>query len=307
MEEILRLFPTPIKEKLTKQMENRWQDLLEIRLRMFKPIELNFTHQVEWLTESIDDADRNYILNQLSEHSLYRYEEELREGYITIEGGHRVGLAGKVTLADNRVKGLKFITSFNIRIAHEKIGVATGIVRYLNENADYLHTLIVGAPQSGKTTVLRDIARLMGNGIENVPAKKVAIIDERSEIAASKNGIPQFDVGMRTDVMDACPKSSGMMMMLRSMSPEVILVDEIGKEIDVQALLDVFHAGVTIVCTAHGSSIEEVKKRRSLKHLFHEDIFKRYVFLSFQQAKGFQYEIYDEHGNRLMKMLEKER
>lgn len=300
MEEILRLFPSHIKTSLAKQVNKRWHTLLEIRLRLYKPIELNFADHIEWMEHVvISSDDRDYILNQLSEHSLYRYETELKEGYITIEGGHRVGLAGKVTTVNNEMKGLQFITSFNIRIAQQIIGVASSLIRYLFENENYLHTVIVGAPQSGKTTILRDIARLMSNGSETIPPKKVAIIDERSEIAASKNGIPQFDIGKRTDVMDACPKSIGMMMMIRSMSPEVILVDEIGKEIDVQSLLDVFHAGVTIICTVHGSSIHDVKKRQSLRNLFKDNIFKRFIFLSFDRKTGFHYEVFNQDGKRL--------
>lgn len=300
MEEILRLFPLHIKKELANRINKRWYNLQEIRLRLYKPIELNFANQVEFIEQLfITNEDRNYILNQLSEHSLYRYETELKEGYITIEGGHRVGLAGRVATNHNDVKGLQFITSFNIRIAQQKIGVASSLIEYLYENDSYLHTIIVGAPQAGKTTVLRDIARLMSNGVKNIPPKKIAIIDERSEIAASKNGVPQFDIGIRTDVMDACPKSIGMMMMIRSMSPEIILVDEIGKDADVQALLDVFHAGATIVCTAHGSSISDVKKRNSLRVLFQENIIKRFVFLAFTTHLGFQFTVYNDKGEKL--------
>ena len=296
MEKIIRLFPPTIKQQLERKLIANWHALLEIRLRIGKRIELNFIRQTEWIDELIfTENDRNYVLNQLSEHSLYRFETELREGFITIKGGHRVGLAGKVTALQHDVKGLQFITSFNIRIAQQMDGVAHSVIRHLYRYNQYLHTLIIGAPQSGKTTLLRDLCRLIGNGTSFVPAKKVAIIDERSEIAASKDGIPQFNVGYRTDVMDSCPKSVGMMMMIRSMSPDVIIVDEIGSKDDVRALLDVFHAGVTVICTVHGSSLAEVQKRLSIRQLFQDTIFKRYIVLSYDKTTGFTYDIFDEY------------
>lgn len=300
MNEILRLFPRQLRHKINDRVHSKWHELQEIRLRLDKPIELSFFDRVEWIEDIKFTSDEgNYVLNQLSEHSLYRMETELKEGFITVAGGHRVGLAGKVTTSNGRVKGLQFITSFNIRIAQQIIGLAHSLIDYMNKQNDYLHTLIIGAPQSGKTTLLRDITRLISRGYGNVSSKKVAVIDERSEIAASKNGIPQFDIGHRTDVLDACPKSDGMMMVIRSMSPDVIVVDEIGKREDVQALLDVFHAGVTIVCTVHGSSLAEVKKRLSLQSLFTQSIFKRYIYLTYDKNEGFTYKVYNEDNGLL--------
>lgn len=295
MNEILRLFPSQLRQKISEKVENKWHELQEIRLRLHKRIELSFFNRVEWI-EGIQftKENRNYVLNQVSEHSLYRMEMELKEGFITVAGGHRVGLTGKVTTNNGRVKGLQFITSFNIRIAQEMIGLSEELIHYLYKNNNYLHTLIIGPPQSGKTTLLRDVTRLISEGNEKIASKKVAIIDERSEIAASKNGIAQFDIGERTDVLDACPKADGMIMLIRSMSPDVIIVDEIGKVEDVQALLDVFHAGVTVVSTVHGSSLTEVKKRLSLQALFTEAIFKRYIFLTYDRQIGFIYDIYNE-------------
>lgn len=307
MNEILRLFPPHVGQVLKECIDHKWYKLQEIRLRLHSPIELNFTDQVKWLYNLSFTTDvRNFLLNQLSEHSLYRLETELQEGFITIAGGHRVGLAGKVTTLGNRVKGLQWITSFNIRIAQQITEIAEPLIDYLYHNNEYTHTLLIGPPQSGKTTLLRDLIRIISTGTVNSRAKKVAVIDERSEIAAAKNGVPQFNIGKRTDVMDACPKDVGMMMMIRSMSPDVIVVDEIGKEEDVRALLDVFHAGVTIICTVHGSTLYDVKKRLSLRPLFSEAMFKRFILLSNHAKEGFTYNVYDEGHQLLATFSERE-
>lgn len=302
MDEILRLLPESISYSIRKRVGSNWHHLQEIRLRLYKPIELSFYNRTEWIKDcKFTTLERNYVLNQLSEHSLYRLETELKEGFITVSGGHRVGLAGKVATEKGRIKGLQLITSFNIRIAQEVIGLAQSVINYMYHQSQPLHTLLVGAPQSGKTTLLRDIARLMSEGTKQTPSKKVVIIDERSEIAACHNGISQFDLGNRIDIIDACPKADGIMMAIRSLSPDIIVVDEIGKQEDVNALLDVFHAGVTIISTVHGSSVTNVQKRHSLRTLFSSIIFERYISLSFDTTKGFTYTVYNEHKDLLVK------
>src|SRR5690625_2221610 len=286
MQEILRLFPKEIKELINMQIGERWTFLLEIRCRLNQPIELVFEKHVEWIKEKIPNEQVCiFIINQLSEYSLYRMEDELREGYITIEGGHRVGLAGKVNTFNGFVKAIQHITFLNIRIAKENIGTALPIIPYLYSK-DYLNTLLIGPPLTGKTTLLRDITRLIASGWGTVQPKKVGVIDERSEIAASIKGVPQHHVGLRTDVMDACPKAEGMMMLIRSMSPNVLIVDEIGSEKDVQSLIEAIHAGVSVISTIHGQSISELKKRPSLQPIFRKNIFKRYIVLEKDTIPG---------------------
>src|SRR5690625_1648943 len=281
MEEIIRLLPERVKDIVVQTIAGRWGQLEEIRLRLYKPIELNFHDGLEWIKDVIFiEKDSNYVLNQLSDHSLYRMEDELREGYITVTGGHRVGLAGEVTTENGKIKQIQYITFFNIRIARELHNIASPYIPYLSHHDTYLNTLIIGPPQTGKTTFLRDLARLISDGTTKMLPQKVGIIDERSEIAASKNGIPQHNIGMRTDVMDACPKVAGMMMMIRSMSPDVLIVDEIGKQADVDALMEAVFAGVTIICTVHGSSIEQLEKRPSMQVLFNHKIFHRIIVLA---------------------------
>lgn len=304
MNEILRLLPITMKQAVMRKIESRWAQLEEIRLRLNRPVELNFHEKIEWIDEIIfTEKDSIYLLNQLSEHSLYRLEDELREGYITVSGGHRVGLAGEVTTVNGKIKQLQHITFFNIRIAREIKQIAAPIISYIKNDNSYYNTLIIGPPQTGKTTIIRDIARLIGDRKDHYNPQKVGIIDERSEIAASINGVPQHNVGLRTDVMDACPKVAGMMMMIRSMSPDVLVVDEIGKEDDVNALMEAVFAGVTIICTAHGSSMEELKRRPSMRPLFENYVFGRMIILQKNTHNYFKINIYAGDGKKITSNL----
>lgn len=296
MDEILRLFPEPIKDAIQRKVRAGWDDLQEIRFRLNQPLELIYDTKIDWIHQvKPDSQDGIFVLNQLSNFSLYRMEDELREGYITIEGGHRVGLAGKVNTLGGAVKAIQHISFFNIRIAKQKINVATPIIPYMY-NKRYQNTLFIGPPQTGKTTLIRDVVRMIASGWDSVSAEKVAVIDERSEIGGSIKGVPQHNVGIRTDLMDACPKAEGMMMMIRSMSPDVLVVDEIGSEKDVQALMEAILAGVSVICSVHGQSLQEIKKRPSLQALFQQNVFKRFVLLEKQQQPGFVKAIYDEDG-----------
>lgn len=300
MEEILRLFPLEMKQSIDLKVGKSWNNLQEIRFRLYKPIELIFDEKVEWLTSCLPkENDGVYLLNQLSEYSLYRMEDELREGYMTIQGGHRVGLAGKVNTKKGSVKAILHITFLNIRIAKEKVGVAEDLIPYIYDQHKYVNTLLIGPPQTGKTTIIRDISRIAASGYEDITPKKIGIIDERSEIAASIRGVPQHNVGLRTDVMDGCPKAEGMMMMIRSMSPEIIIVDEIGSANDVQALMESINAGVIVICTIHGKSLSELKRRPSLEPIFTQKVFNRFIILEKSHKPGQIGLIQDEYGNKL--------
>lgn len=305
MEVILRIFPAHLREMFRMKLQNKWTSLEEIRLRLHQPIELIFHHKVEWLDDHtlFQKDDSLYVLNQLSEHSLYRMEKELQEGYITIEGGHRIGLAGKVTLKNNVDAQLHRITFYNIRIAKEVIGVAAPIIPYLYEQQTVQNTLIIGPPKTGKTTIIRDVARLISSGVQSYEPAKVGVIDERSEIAAAMEGVPQHQVGSRTDVMDACPKVTGMMMMIRSMSPEVLIMDEIGKEADVHAMMEAILSGVSIICTIHGQSLPSILKRPSMQQLFHHNVFSRIITLSTVDYHSIKVEVMNAKGKEIASHL----
>ena len=225
---------------------------------------------------------------KISNFSLYAYEEEIKQGYLTIKGGHRVGLAGECVVANNEVKTIKNISSINIRISREVIGASNKIMPIIASNNKIFNTLIVSPPKCGKTTILRDIARNISNGmyVNNLKGKKVSIIDERSEIAASYNGVPQMNVGIRTDILDNCYKKSGLIMAIRSLSPEVLICDEIGTMEEVEALNMAFNSGVNVIVTVHGVDIEDIYSRKPLKELIDNSIIERVVVLSNRNGAG---------------------
>ena len=234
-EDILHLLPVRIRcmvEKLRLDYGRLW----EIRLRVNSPFILRYEDSEIYVdscgsrTCNMKDAyivtarDVNDTLECICNHSLYAYEDEIRQGFITVCGGHRVGVAGKIILDGTRIKCIRHISFLNIRVAHEIKGCSGDVLPYIYNDGKLMNTLIVSAPCHGKTTLLRDIIRVVSDG-----GMTVGVVDERSEIAACYKGVPQNDVGMRTDVLDCCPKASGMMMLVRTMAPDLIAVDEIGR------------------------------------------------------------------------------
>lgn len=295
MDKIFRLFPDEIQQLLRDLPASIIQSVEEIRVRIEQPIEIVCSGKPIYPSERpVSAEEAQVLLNRLSQHSLYALEEELKRGYITISGGHRVGLAGKVITEHGFVKAIKEISSFNVRIARQKIGIAEPLIPYLFQK-NWHNTLLIGPPQTGKTTLLRDIARLVSCGVKqrDIPSYKVGIVDERSEIAGAIKGIPQHSLGKRVDVLDACPKAEGMMMLIRSMSPQVLIVDEIGRKEDGEAILEAMHAGVQMIFTAHGRSLEDALKRPVMKPLSGLSLFQRYVILSRDKGPGTIQRIYD--------------
>lgn len=284
---VLHFFPKTITEQLAAIPPMQLSGMEEIRIRVQRPIEVILKGKPIFIPYIVQQEDAAQLLNKISQYSIYTLEEELRRGYITIEGGHRVGLAGKVILDQGKVKAIRDISSFNIRIAREKIGIAEPFLPYLYDR-EWKHTMVIGPPQSGKTTLLRDIARMISTGIEKnqISPLKVGIVDERSEIAGSMKGVPQLSFGPRIDVLDACPKAEGMMMLIRSMSPDVLVVDEIGRLEDVEAIMEAVYAGIKLITTVHGRSLNEVKNRPSLVKLTNEGVFERYLELNRANGPG---------------------
>lgn len=306
---IYELFP----EKLLNRfwcLEKFVNEIQEIRLRVNKPVVVK-KYGTEYtiadngqLTENsgkgllLGERDMEDIVNHICNSSLYAYEEEIRRGYITIKGGHRVGISGQVVLSTNHeIRTVKNISFINIRIAHEVIGIGHDFMPYLYEKGRIYNTLIISPPGYGKTTLLRDIIRNISNGNNFAKGKNCMIIDERSEIAGSYNGIPQLDVGERTDVMDSCPKALGMMMAIRSMAPQVMAVDELGTTEDVKALFSVIRSGCSILATIHGDSVNSLYEKKYLKEIIEEKVFSRYIIITNRYHKT---EIWD---GELMKCL----
>jgi len=282
------------------------KDIEEIRLRAEKPLIVQnyrndcFVDARGVLTASFSkdvyittQQDISRTLELMSRNSVYAYQDEIRNGFLTLPGGHRVGLAGRVVLSGNEVRNIKDISGINIRIAREVPGCSNFLVPYLLSGGEVLNTLLISPPQCGKTTMLRDIARIISSGMGTVKGRKVAIIDERSEIAACSKGIPQFDVGLRTDVLDACPKTIGLSLVIRTISPEVIITDELGSLGDSGAVESVMNAGVKIIASAHGYNVTSLKLRSETLKLIESRVFERYVVLSSKCGPGTVEEIID--------------
>ncbi|MBM7564365.1 stage III sporulation protein AA [Paenibacillus sacheonensis] len=278
---VQHLLPAELAEVMSRLPERLKDELEEIRIRESRPLEIGTSGGFWFLSpagQPLSRPDEAYkpspevcrkMLERVTNHSLYAMEEELKRGYITVAGGHRIGLAGRTVLEGGSVRGIRDIAAFNVRIAREVIGAAGSLLpKLLDHKRRTVHsTLVLAPPQQGKTTLVRDLARAASSGAwghpsaAGWPGRKVGIVDERSEIAACVRGVPTFDVGPRTDVLDACPKAEGMMMMLRSMSPEILIVDEIGREEDAAAILDASHAGVAVIATAHAIDLEDARAR----------------------------------------------
>ena len=278
-EGIVKLFPPRGVEALGEYLKDN--ALQEIRLKIEKPIIITSSKGEVVLSYILGREDIKYILQRISNYSLYAYEEEIRQGFITIRGGHRVGLAGECVMDNGKVKTIRNISSLNIRICREILGCSKKVMKYIVEDKKVLNTLIISPPKCGKTTILRDIARNLSDG-----GKKISIIDERSEIAASYLGVPQMKVGIRTDVLDNCLKSEGLIMAIRSLSPEIIICDEIGTLKDIEALIMAFNSGVNIIVTLHGESIDDLTNRSVFKELLENNVVERVILLSNREGVG---------------------
>ena len=214
-----------------------------------------------------------------------------------MQGGHRVGLAGQVILdGDGRIKNMKYIRYLNIRIAHQIRGAADALMPCLFEEGRVMSTLLISPPGGGKTTMLRDLIRQVSDGTAYGSGVNVSVVDERSEIAGSYLGVAQNDVGLRTDVLDGCPKVEGMMQLIRSMAPQVLAVDEVGSLADVKALQMAGGCGCKLLATIHGGSMEEVRQKDYMRYVMEQRLFERYVMMDRRRGACRIVEVYDREG-----------
>lgn len=314
-EQVLGLFPEYMRFRWKKAAQAA-KGLQEIRLRAKKPVILLLDGK-EWFMEESGgltrDAERarrlpeeelEAVLKHICKYSLYAYEEEFSKGFISAEGGFRVGIAGEVLMRrDGTVKNIRSVSSLNIRVAHEIWGAGAGVLPYLYEKGRLVSTLIVSPPGCGKTTLLRDLIRLISDGDKDRTGQTVGVVDERSELAGCVRGIPENDLGCRTDVLDGCPKDVGMMMLLRSMSPQVVAVDELGSEADVRALEQVMKCGCSVLATIHAGSYGELRQKQFMEKLMEGRAFGRYLVLGRRNGRFLTEEVLDRDGRRLAEAL----
>jgi stage III sporulation protein AA len=283
----------------------------EIRLRANRPVMLHYGRKDGFIKEkgrinsSLRDAlivspeDLIECVYKICEHSWYAYQEDINKGFITIKGGHRAGIIGTPVTEDGKIINIKDISSINFRIAREIKGCAASIIKYLVKNKhDIYNTLIVSPPGLGKTTILRDAIRFLSNGFPpEFYGLKVGVVDERGEIAASYKGIPSNDLGYRTDIINGIHKKTGMEILLRSMGPNIIALDELGNPDDAATLQQVVNAGIRLVATAHGYNFDSLKMRQGFKELLDIKAFERFVILSVDKALKYHTTILDGDGN----------
>lgn len=290
-EQLMKIFPLHMREIL-KKTDLVQDDLEEIRVRVGQPL-MFLTGKGEYVldTEScmlgpavseayrMTAADLEEMLGFLCQYSLYAYEEQLRMGYLTLQGGHRVGVAGEAALRDGQIIRLQHIYFLNIRIAKQKRNCARHLVEAIRCGNSIYNTLLISPPGVGKTTYLRDAIRLLSSGDSRWRGMKIGVVDERSEIGAGYMGIPQNDLGPRTDVLEGAGKSEGIYMLLRSMSPQVIAVDELGEQEDFAAVNRAFHSGCRLIGTLHGEGIEDIEKLQEFWNWRERKRIERYIFL----------------------------
>ena len=249
------------------------ENITEIRLRTGRGVSVRIGSENILLGGyRVSKEDMEYSFKAICNYSVYSYSKELSEGFITLKGGHRVGICGTAVTENGKVNNINYISGLNFRIANERKGAADKIMAdiFIREKCGII---IAGPPLCGKTTILRDLCRQIGN------KNKVSLIDERGEIASVYKGVPQNEIGDFTDVFDGYPKSEGILMAIRTMSPDYIFIDEIGTDEDYNAILRSVCCGAEIIATVHASSLNSLKKRDSINKLFKTGAFRYIVFL----------------------------
>lgn len=289
IEHITNILPIDISDKLI-QLENKAK-ITEIRLRVDSNLRVYFGKLEKEFNIRITKEHLFKIISNISSNSIYSVQNDINKGFITIAGGNRVGIAGEVVVVDGKIKNIKDISSMNIRVAKEYIGISNAIIDKIVINGRINNTLIISPPGLGKTTLLRDIIRSLSESGYNV-----SVIDERGEIAAMHNGRACLNVGERTDVLSFIDKVQGIEMAVRSMAPQVVCTDEIGSVKDVEAIKYLSKCGVAFVTTMHGDCLNDIKAG-AVKEILQEGYLDTVIILSNKAGIGSIDKIYTNLNN----------
>lgn len=286
-EKVFQCFPIEVQRQIGGLAPEIQEEINEIRVYRGKPVQLYAGKNQYSLKGSITGGQIHSLLNNLMKFSYYAYEDDIAKGFITIDGGHRVGLCGKAVVEAGKVTLIRDISSLNIRYSREIIGCSDKIMPYVfDEEGNLCNLLIVSPPGCGKTTLLRDLARNI-----SLQGIKVGICDERSEIAGMCGGISTYTFGSAVDVLDGCPKALAMQMMIRAMSPQLLITDEIGAKVDADAIKSCSGSGVKVISSMHGSCMEDLKKTE-VWEIIEGNSFDYIIFLTDQPVIGTIKEIY---------------
>ena len=289
MENIRKLLPPAVGAELERLGADGWRGLEEVRLRRGRRGQLVFADRTCELNCRIGEAELEYTLQMASRASVHRVLPQLRQGFVSLPGGHRMGICGTVGIRDGEIHSIEPIFGLNIRVAAAVPGIGRRVIPELCPGGDFLSTLILAPPGAGKTTLLRDVIRCLSDGIGCRP-HRVALVDERGEVAALWRGEPQLDVGENTDIMADCPKAQGLIMLLRGMNPQVLAADEITAEEDIRAMELVSGCGVQLLCTAHGAGRRDLECRPLYRELMGAGMFRRLLTIRPEEGKR-RYEV----------------
>ena len=286
VEEILRYFPVNISEVIFEELNKNDEiikQIQEIRIRADKKIILRMRNKDIILDYTVSSSEILQTVERLCENSIYAYKNQICEGFITVKGGHRVGLTGSCVIENGKIINVKYISSLNFRIAREIIDCSNKILNQIIDipNKTIFNSIIVSPPGKGKTTILRDTVRRISDGIPEIDfeGKNCGVVDERGEIAACFRGVPQNDVGIRTDVIENVSKEKGIHMLIRSMAPQIIACDEIGSKEDVKAIEYALYSGVKGIFTMHGKNSDDVKNNREVYNLIESKEVQKVLFI----------------------------